>query len=494
MDTFPTKKHIFTVNVLPVRNKGPIEMKQSPNKTSTLKGQWWVLLAVGLGTFMTALDASVVNTILPLVRQTYQTEVANVEWVVVVYLLVLSALLLSFGRLGDMRGHKQVYLAGFGLFVLSSVLCGLSNSVWMLVACRGSQALGGAMLAANSPAILTKTFPPAQRGRVLGLQATMTYLGLTVGPSFGGWLAHWQGWPSVFFINLPVGLAAVVLSWIFIPQDKQENHVEKFDAVGALFFTCGLVMLLLGLNQGHNWGWNSPAILGLLIAAFALLGLFTWIELRIASPMLDLTLFRVPEFSSSTASAVLNYICVYSVTFLMPFYLLQGRGLDSSQAGLILTAQPIIMAIIAPISGALSDRLGARWPGVFGMSVLSAGIFLLSRLDGDSSYLQVIASLGVVGLGTGAFISPNNSALMGSAPRQRQGIAAGVLATARNFGMVLGIGISGAVFNTFLSSSNPGSGNLFTAIRASFLVAVVFALMGIFTTAVRQDRQSIQKI
>lgn len=462
-------------------------MNNQYNELSVPKGQWWVLLAVGLGTFMTALDSSVVNTILPLIRQAYQTEVANVEWVIVIYLLVLSALLLSFGRLGDMRGHKQVYLAGFGLFVISSVFCGLSKSVWMLVVFRGLQALGGAMLAANSPAILTKTFPPAQRGRVLGLQATMTYLGLTVGPSLGGWLAHWIGWQSVFFINIPVGLAAVGLSWRFIPQDKLEKHKEKFDLTGSLTFTTGLVMLLLGLNQGHNWGWSSPAIVGLLVTAAASLALFVWIELRAESPMLDLNLFKPPIFSLSTTSAILNYICVYSVIFLMPFYLIQGRGLNSSQAGLILTAQPIIMAIIAPLSGSLSDRLGTRWPGVFGMSVLSLGLFFLSRLDASSSTLQITASLAMVGLGTGAFISPNNSALMGAAPRHRQGIAAGVLATARNLGMVLGVGLSGAIFNSFMHMTPAAAANLFTATRASFIVSAAIALLGIVTTFIRSD-------
>jgi EmrB/QacA subfamily drug resistance transporter len=461
-------------------------MNDLHNNQAVPKGLWWVLLAVGLGTFMTALDSSVVNTILPLIRQTYHTEVANVEWVVVIYLLVLSALLLSFGRLGDMHGHKQVFLAGFGLFVVSSVLCGFSNSVWMLVLFRGLQALGGAMLAANSPAILTKTFQPAQRGRVLGLQATMTYLGLTVGPSLGGWLAHWIGWQSVFFINIPVGLAAVILSWRYIPQDASEPHLEKFDTSGSLTFTIGLVMLLLGLNQGHNWGWSSPPIIALLVAAAVFLALFVRIELHAKSPMLDLKLFQAPKFSLSTTSAILNYICVYSVIFLMPFYLIQGRGLNSSQAGLILTAQPIIMAIIAPISGAWSDRLGTRWPGVFGMSILSIGLFLLSRLDAASSTLQITASLAVVGLGTGAFISPNNSALMGSAPRHRQGIAAGVLATARNLGMVLGVGVSGAVFNTFMYTT-AAAGNLFAATRASFIISAVIAVLGIVTTFIRSD-------
>ena len=216
---------------------------------------------------MTALDTSVVNTVLPVIGKTFQSEVASVEWVVTVYLLGLSALLLSFGRLGDIRGHKIIYILGFGVFVGSSMLCGLAPNVLTLVIFRGMQAVGAAMLAANSPAILTKSFPAEQRGQALGMQATMTYLGLTVGPSFGGWLASVAGWRSVFYINLPVGILAIWLSLRSIPDDTAHKIGERFDWPGALVFMFALSTLLLGLNQGHNWGWGSLPILILLIGS-----------------------------------------------------------------------------------------------------------------------------------------------------------------------------------------------------------------------------------
>lgn len=442
--------------------------------------KWWVLLAIGLGTFMTALDTSVTNAILPVVRDSFNADIATIEWVVTVYLLVLSGLLLSFGRLGDLQGHKRVYLIGFGVFVGSSLLCGIAPSVEFLIICRGMQALGGAMLAANSPAILTKSFPSNQRGQALGLQATMTYLGLTVGPSFGGWLAQAVSWRAVFYINLPVGILALWISWRFILDDHGKRTQENFDLAGAFLFLSGLTALLLGLNQGHNWGWSSPAILGLLGGAVILLGIFLAVESKVAAPMLDLTLFRTPRFSLATTSAILNYICVYMSIFLLPFYLIQGRGLNSAQAGLLLTAQPIVMAIVAPISGSLSDHFGTRLPSTIGMAVLAVGFFLLSHLDSTSSQAQFILALGTVGLGTGIFISPNNSAIMGSAPHQRQGIAAGILATARNFGMVLGVGLSGAIFTSILAQ--PDGGGIFPAIQTNFMVAIGIALLGVPTS------------
>ena len=441
---------------------------------------------------MTALDTSVVNTVLPIVGKTYHAEVASVEWVVTIYLLGLSSLLLSFGRLGDMRGHKLVYILGFGVFVVSSMLCGLAPNLLTLVIFRGMQAIGAAMLAANSPAILTKNFPAEQRGQALGMQATMTYLGLTVGPSFGGWLASWLGWRAVFYINFPVGLLAMWLSLRSIPDDRAYQVSESFDWPGALVFMLALSSLLLGLNQGHNWGWGSPQIL-ILLGGAALLGfLFLWLENRARNPMIDLNLFRQKHFSLTTSSAILNYIGVYSVTFLMPFYLIQGRMFSSAEAGLLLTAQPVIMAITAPISGTLSDRLGTRWPAMLGMAGLTIGLFLLSRLGPESSVQSIILSLGVMGLGTGIFISPNNSALMGSAPRHRQGIAAGILATARNFGMVLGVGISGSIFTSLITrgeaSSVVGEASgevFFSAIQVCFLVAAGIALLGVVTSASR---------
>jgi len=454
----------------------------APN--SGLQQKWWVLIAIGIGTFMSALDGSVVNTILPVLRAYFKSDVAGVEWAVVVYLLVVSSLLLTFGRLGDLRGHKGLYVLGFVIFIGASAACGLSPTVQFLVVARGVQALGAAMLFANAPAILTKSFPPSQRGQALGMQGTMTYLGLTVGPSLGGWLTQILGWRSVFYINVPVGLLALVLSVVFIEAEHpQRGTAERFDVAGALLFGVGLSALLLGLNEGHDWGWTSPAILGCLALAVVLLGAFFWLEARQPAPMLDLSLFKVQIFSAATASALLNYICLYFIVFLMPFYLIQGRNLGPAQAGLFLTAQPIVMAVVAPISGSLSDRIGSRLLSTLGMAILAAGLFLLSRLGPSSPNSLIVAGLAVAGLGTGIFVSPNNSALLGSAPRQRQGIASGILATARNVGMVLGVGFAGAILTSFTALG--GDSALFSAITTGMVVAGIIALAGLVTSSVR---------
>lgn len=444
----------------------------------------WIFLAVGIGTFMSALDGSVVNTILPLLRAKLNASVAGIEWVTTTYLLVVSALLLGVGRAGDLRGHKRIYLAGFVLFVIGSALCGLAPSAGWLIALRGLQGVGATMLFANAPAILTRSFPGSKRGRVLGALGTMTYLGLTAGPSLGGWLAQAFGWRAVFYINVPVGAIALSLGFWAIENDEPEGRTERFDYLGAALFAAGLVALLVALNQGHAWGWTSLVTIGLLVVAALLLAAFVVVERRRASPMLDLSLFESRVFASTTVSALLNYVCVYAVLFVVPFLLIQGRGLDTQQAGLVLTAQPLVMAVAAPASGALSDRIGSRILATLGMLVLTGGLVLLAFLAPHGPIASIAAALGVVGLGVGMFVAPNNSALMGAAPRTRQGIASGVLATARNVGMVLGVGLAGAVFTTVLGRVT-GAGALPSAVEWSLFVAAGVAAAGTLAAVVR---------
>lgn len=464
------------------------------NPSRSLDPKWFVLLAVGVGTFMSAVDASVVNTVLPVINRSLASSVAAIEWVVVVYLLVVSGLLLSFGRLGDLRGHKPMYLAGFAVFVLGSALCGLAPTAAVLIAFRALQALGAAMLLSNSPAILTLNFPAAQRGQALGLQASMTYMGMTVGPALGGWLTGRFSWRAAFYINVPVGLLALGLGLCFIPHDRRANDEGRFDLAGASTWMVGLVVLLLALNRGHAWGWTSGALAASLATAAVLLGAFVAIERRVPSPMLDLSLFRRRTFSAAATSSVLNFICTYTMVFLLPFYLIQGRGVSPAKTGLLLTAQSLVRAAVAPFSGTLSDWIGSRIPGMSGMALLATGLFMQSRLDAASPMRDVVVALAIVGLGTGLFISPNNSALMGSAPKERQGVAAAILATARSVGMVLGVGLSGAVLTTLTAGSEAPlpTTALVRAVDAGFLLATGIAVLGVFTSAATEPIRVVE--
>jgi MFS family permease len=303
-------------------------------------------------------------------------------------------------------------------------------------------------------------------------------------------LASAVGWRAVFYINVPVGAIAIVLAWRVIAPDHGGQGRERFDVVGAVLFTAGLVALLVALNQGHAWGWTSAPVLLLLAVAGAILTAFVRAELHRPSPMLDLSLFHDRQFSGATVSALLNYACVFAVLFVLPFLLIEGRGLDAAHAGLILTAQPIVMAVVAPISGTLSDRIGSRAPAVTGMVILAVGLAFLGSVVSRGSLAVIAAGLAVIGLGVGTFVSPNNNALMGAAPRNRQGIAAGVLATARNVGMVLGVGLAGAVFTTVAGRSSPGADALVAGVRASLLTAVGVAVLGTIAAALTRRRDT----
>jgi EmrB/QacA subfamily drug resistance transporter len=452
-------------------------MQSGIKETSGVRShKWLVLISVGIGSFMSAYVGSVINVSLPTITAAFHSTVSLTEWVVTIYLLAVSSLLLAFGRLGDLNGHKRIYSFGFVLFTLGSVACALSASIEIMIVFRVAQALGGAMLLSNAPAILTGNFPPEQRGQALGLQATLTYLGLTVGPSLGGWITDQFGWPAVFFMNVPIGLIGLAFCLKYIPNDRHKREHEGFDWLGALTFMTGLVALLYALNRGQVWGWLSSRTLILSAAAVLLLLGFTFLEKRSKAPMLDLRLFTIRPFSFTTLSALINYVNLYFIMFLMPFYLIQGRGYSSTMAGMILTAQPIFMAVFAPISGSLSDRISPHTLSTLGMLINGLGLWQLSRLNGESGIASIIIALAVAGIGTGIFISPNNNVLLGSAPRNRQGIASGILATARSVGMVLGVGIAGAIYTTMLAE---GSGMaIFDATRLSYLLCTGLALLG----------------
>ncbi len=453
-----------------------------------------VLLSVGLGTFMSALDASVVNTVLPVIRADYHVPVEVIQWVSTTYLLIMGSLLLSFGRLGDLRGHKRVYLAGLMVFVPASVLCGISSSVEMLIAARVIQGIGAAIVVSNAPAILIGSVHPSRIGQALGLQAAMTSIGLALGPSLGGWLTDQWGWKMIFFMNVPVGVAAFAIGLRHIPEEKSlPSREETFDRVGALLFLAAFLALQVALSRGNDWGWLSAPTLGVFVGSAALAFLFLRQETTVKSPMLHLALFRNRLFSFSVGSALVNYICMASVLFLVPFYLIQGRGFSAAKAGLVMTAQFLTMVVAAPVSGRIADRVGSRGPATTGMAILAAGLFILSAMNGESPLHLTVIGLMVTGVGVAIFATPNNSAMLGAAPPGRKGIASGILATSRLLGMATGISLAGAVLAGVVggrSAHGIPPDRVFRAIHLGFLAAGLMACAGTALTAARSERRT----
>lgn len=343
-----------------------------------------------------------------------------------------------------MYGHRFIYISGLTIFTGGSLLCSLSWSVTALIAFRFIQALGAGMMMSVGPAIITDIFPPQERGKALGVNASSVSAGLLLGPVLGGILTGALHWRWIFYINLPIGILAIILSLMIIKEHKPPKP-PKFDILGAFAAFVSLLTFLAVLNKGSDWGWSSDLTIGLFATCIVFMALFIYIETKAANPMFHLSLFRNRLFLAGNFSAMISYIALFTMVFLMPFYLIQVLGMSSAKAGLILAAVPALNIILAPISGIISDKIGSRAPAIIGMSLVGIGLYELHTLSIHSTPLEIIIKLMIPGIGTGIFQTPNNSAVMGSVPRNQLGIAAGTLSTLRNVGMMFGISISGSI-------------------------------------------------
>jgi EmrB/QacA subfamily drug resistance transporter len=405
--------------------------------------KWYVMIAVSLGVFLATIDGSIVNVALPTLVRELQTEFAIVQWVVLAYLLTLTTLMLSVGRLADMIGKKSIYMTGFVVFTLGSVLCGLAPTVYWLIGFRVMQAVGAAMVFALGTAIVTEAFPPQERGKALGVVGSVVSIGIVIGPTLGGILIEGFSWHWIFMVNLPVGIIGTILVWRFVPLTQPEGE-QKFDYWGGITLFVALISLLLALTLGQNWGFTDRRVLLLLGLSLISTLFFLGIERYTPQPMIELSLFQNRLLNINLITGFLAFMSVAGALILVPFYLENMLGYGPQQVGFLLAALPVMLGIVAPISGVLSDRLGTRTITVVGLAVLMLGYYGLSTMTIETTTLGFVLRYALIGLGFGIFQSPNNSAIMGSAPRERLGIVSGLLAVNRSLGQTTGIAILGA--------------------------------------------------
>lgn len=394
---------------------------------------------------MVAIDSTIVILALPNMLQDLHSDLVRMTWVIIGYLLVNTVLQLTFGRMADMFGRVRMYNLGFIVFTVGSVLCGLAQSDTMLIGSRLIQGVGGAMLSANAMAIVTEVFPPSQRGQAMGINAITWGAGSVLGPVLGGFILAITSWRWIFLVNLPIGIIGTLAAYLLLHDIAPNPRGERFDLLGAFFFSVGLICFLLGLTGGIGSGWLSPSILGLLILGILAMLAFVIRERRVPYPMLDLRLFNNRLYAFSVAAATLQSLSVFAVNFLLIFYLQGVRGYSPLTTAFLILPLALVTSVVGPIGGRLADRIGGTIPATVGLAVQGVALLLLALLAPTTPYLVLALALGLMGLGGGLFWSPNTSTTMGAAPRNRLGVASATLNTMRNVGMVFSFAVALAV-------------------------------------------------
>ncbi len=398
-----------------------------------------------VGALMFAIDSTIVILAFPPMMSDLHASLVSMIWVLMGYSLTSTVALLTFGRLADMFGRVRMYNLGFVVFTVGSALCGFSSTDLQLIIFRIVQGIGGAMLLANSMAIITEAFPTDERGQAMGINSVVWAIGSITGPLLGGVILAGASWRWVFLVNVPIGIVATLAAWYLLRDISTRSHGETFDGLGATLFSTALAALLFALNQGIGLGWTSPIILGLLAACVVFATLFFFRNRASEHPVLDFRLFASRVFTATVATATFQALAMFSVNLLVVYYLEVVQGQAPLAAALALVPLSLLSSVIGPIGGRLSDRIGSRRPVALGLLAQSAGLLVLSTLQVGSSYLHVVLGLLLVGLGSGLFWAPSTSAAMGAAPPNRLGVAAATLATWRNTGQVVSYALSLAI-------------------------------------------------
>ncbi len=414
------------------------------------KGFGLLIISISLATFMSALDGTIVNIALPTISQAFNVTTSTVSWVSTIYLLVMAGCVLIFGKISDVIGFKKVFLAGFLIFTIGSFSCGLLpdliHSFPILIGSRAFQAVGGAMITAIGPAMVTAYIPMEQKGKAMGVVLTFAALGTALGPTIGGVLTQFLSWNWIFFINVPVGICAILLGARVIPAMKSQPRTAGFDRAGAVLIFTGLASLLFALSEGQTLGWSTPAIVVSLILAILTLGGFVWCELRARDPLLELRLFKRRNFLLTNTLMVLLFFSFAGIMYLLPFYLEYVQGYAPSTAGLILTSLSVAMMVGGILAGILYNRAGGRLLCIVAGITVVVGYFLMTRIRPDTTTGFVVLCLLLIGFGLGLMLTPASNMIMNSVGKKYQGMVSSLTSLERFAPMTIGIAIFNLVF------------------------------------------------
>jgi EmrB/QacA subfamily drug resistance transporter len=447
----------------------PVAVRRSP------RAHWYVVGTVCIGAFMGQLDASIVTLALPRLGRELHAGVGPVEWVALAYLLVLVASVATIGRLADAVGRKLLYVYGFGVFTAGSVLCGLAPTLVVLVAARVFQALGAAMLQANSVALIAEAMPRPLLGRAIGVQGTAQALGLALGPAIGGALLALGGWRLIFLVNLPAGIIGLVLGWLLLPRSRSRRPIEGSDWPGAALLAFAAAGPLLYLSLATRSGYWDPVPMTALVAGAVSAVAFVRHERAAATPLIELSMLRRPALATGLCGGLLSYLVLFGTLYVVP-YSLSARHVDAALIGAQLAVLPFALGIAAPIAGRLLNWLGHRRLTVGGLLLAAAGLLEMALWQGT---VGLLAGLALTGLGLGTFIPANNATTMSASPQGHAGVVSGILNMTRGIGTALGVAIAGAVYAASTSGASTTRG-------ATHGLMVTVAVLGVIALATSQ--------
>lgn len=431
------------------------------------RSPWAVLAVLCLGLFMLLLDGTIVNIAIPHIQSYYGTTFGNIQWVMNAYILAFAVLLVTLGRFGDLWGRRKLFVTGMALFTVASAACGLAPDIYLLIAFRVVQGIGGAAMMPATLSIVSDVFPPGQRGAAMGVWGGVSGLATAIGPTLGGIIVQYVTWPSVadswrwiFLVNIPIGILGVILALRVVPESKNPTAVESLDLPGVGLITASLFCLTFALIEGQDYGWTSSTIVGLFAASAVAFLVFFWREHRVRQPLIDFSLFRSLNFAAGNATGLLLSAAMMGAFFIIPIFLQSVLGYSAIKAGLVMAPLSVVIIFAAPAAGMLSDRLGSKWIVAAGMFLLATGLAWMAgllpgieKIAPDTSPADLVAPFVLSGIGIGLAIAPVTSAVMATAPKDRVGNASGVLSTTRQVGSLMGIAILGAVLQNRVTAT-----------------------------------------
>ncbi|AUB54888.1 MFS transporter [Methanobacterium subterraneum] len=448
------------------------------------------LLAATIASFFTPFMGSSVNIALPSIGLDFGADAIILNWVTNGFLLAAAIFAVPFGRVADIHGMKKIFTYGIILFTVASLLCALSPTAYTLIGSRILQGIGSAMIFVTGLAIISSVYPPHHRGKAIGINVAAVYVGLSFGPVLGGLMTQYLGWRSLFLLMIPFGLLVTAIVFWKLNDEWAASRGEKFDYVGSILYSLMLFLVMYGFS-------SLPQIDGWAMLILGIVGFVAFIrwELKAKSPVFNVRLFKNTAFTFSSLAALINYSATFAVTLLLSYYLQFIKGLEPQAAGLILVAQPIIMAITAPIAGRMSDRFDARLIATTGMATVTLALFTLTFIDGNTPLNDIIIGLGVLGLGFGLFSSPNTNVIMGSVERRFYGVASATVSTMRLIGQTMSIGIATLVFSLFIGRVQLTPDQypaLLESIQLCFVVFTALCFIGVFVSWWRGEKKDVE--